>query len=97
MNSLEFIEKEIEHIKEFLSDSVNVIGKDTKDPDFWEERLRHLQQIKTILEAWEVVFDKTMGDDFRYEINIYKCDKDYEKFNKAFEMYNKKVLEVDND
>ena len=46
MNSLEFIDEEIEKIKEFLSDSVDVIGKNTKDPNFWERRLHYFQQIK---------------------------------------------------
>lgn len=58
MTSLEFIEKEIKNIKEFLSDSVNVIGKNTKDTNFWEQRLYHFQQIKAELEAWEVVKKK---------------------------------------
>lgn len=55
MNSLEFIEKEIANIREFLElDDVLCIQTD-KDYKFLYDRLKILQQIKTELEAWEVV------------------------------------------
>lgn len=45
------------------------------------------QQIKSELEAWYVVKDKTMGNNYYYEIIIYKSEKDdYKKFEKALEV-----------
>lgn len=100
MTSLEFVEKEIENIKEFLSDSVNVIGKNTKDSDFWEQRLHHLQQIKAELEAWEICkkhhhinkYDKKRFD-ITIWLNAENCDFEscasYEECLKV-----KKALEV---
>ena len=99
MNNLEWIEKEIKVYQDLKEERIMEI-EDTDDEfalsmvqkhiDYINVSLQTLQQIKTIIEAWEVVFNYTMGDDSRYEINIYKNDRGYEKFDKAFEMYNKK-------
>lgn len=107
MTSLEFIEKEIENIKEFLSDSVDVIGKNTKDSDFWEQRLNHLQQIKSELEAWEIVKNKSVDmlifmlyydnlEEYNNYIKSLEGECDYEKCLLTQEEANsiKKALEV---
>lgn len=85
MTNLEFIEKEIENIKEFLSDSVNVIGKNTKDPDFWEQRLQILQQIKTELKAWEVCkkFLTDLGKGYVLSVDSYYNEAEYQILEKA--------------
>ena len=73
MNSLEFINKEIENIKELLELDDVLCLKTDEDYKFWYDRLQTLQQIKTELEAWEVVKDK---------INIteyYDNEQDYEE------------------
>ena len=65
MNSLEFIDKEIAHIKRIIKTTQKMIDvftenkRDTTELQVHftvlEEHLNSLHQIKTILEAWEVV------------------------------------------
>ena len=52
MNSLEFIDEEIKRYKTV----VRITSGDKKS--YYKKAVNHLQQIKTILEAWEVVKNK---------------------------------------
>lgn len=53
--TIEFVEKEIENIKELLGlDDVLCLSTD-EDCKFWYNRLQALEQIKCELEAWEVM------------------------------------------
>ena len=86
MNSLEFIEKEIKNAKELLKrlEKLKVISnkyelqlnevleKDT------QEKLFYLQQIKSELEAWEVVKNKNV------KIGTVRTSPNYEVFNSLF-------------
>ena len=98
MNNLEFIEKEIEKLKEFLElDDVLCLQTD-EDYKFWYDRLKMFQQIKTILEAWEVVKPKIKFEDLG-EMQNGNMYRGY--FDDCFDEgeYNKteKALEVEND
>lgn len=57
MNSLEFIEKEIEFLKDMINMDLALVEDDFDLQEIRKKqnRLRHLQQIKAELEAWEVV------------------------------------------
>lgn len=89
--TIEFIEKEIEFSKEQIVKyenhllafpQVNVENR----LEEMKKDLQILEQIKIELEAWETTKENTMGDDFHYEINIYKSDKGYNKFKKGLEV-----------
>lgn len=54
-----------------------------------EAEIKQWKNIKTMLLAWQVAYDNTFGDDYRYEINIYKSDKNYALFDEAFKLTNK--------
>lgn len=98
MNSLEFIDKEIESIQRILNDEDSPFKKDNT---FWNNKLIHLNQIKAILEAWEVVkreLKLTVKEDkHKYEFVYYwliyhpyellEIEKqDYEIIKKALEV-----------
>lgn len=69
MNSLEFIEKEIKFLEDMINMDLALIEdeEDLKEIAKKQERLKHLQQIKTELEAWEVVkhsiYKRKMGEE----------------------------------
>lgn len=54
-----------------------------------EAEIQQWKNIKTMLLAWQVAYDNTFGDDYRYEINIYKLDKNYALFDEAFKLMDK--------
>ena len=85
MNSLKLINEEIEKLKAFLElDDVLCLQTD-EDYKFWNKRLQTFQQIKSELEALEVVkeelqiVDKTTNQYgeplYRYELNVIGQDK----------------------
>lgn len=101
MNSLEFIEKEIDVTKKQLVKYP--LSKEQSDPNYkhkeadiqyihnkyYTERLQTLQQIKSELEAWEIVKDNTIITDNRCRVDtieMYKGGKGYEIFKKALEV-----------
>lgn len=98
MNSLEFINREIESLQTEIEHLKNAIRLKSIYLDTFYEcergkecqaRLNVLEQIKVELEAWQIVKNKTMGNDYLYEIVIYKSEKDdYEKFERALEVTN---------
>ena len=73
MTSKEFIEKEIEKLKELLElDNVLCLSSDEHYKS-WDNSLKMFQQIKSELEAWEVVKDKI-------SITVYyDNEQDYEE------------------
>lgn len=54
-----------------------------------EAEIQQWKNIKAMLLAWQVAYDNTFGDDYRYEINIYKSDKNYALFDEAFKLMDK--------
>lgn len=54
--------------------------------------IQQWKEIKLMLEAWQVAYDNTFGDDYRYEINIYKSDKNYTLFDEAFKLTDKIMI-----
>jgi len=60
MTNLEFINKEIEKIKELLELEDVLCLKNDEDYKFWYDRLKMFQQIKSKLEAWEIVKNKNV-------------------------------------
>lgn len=54
-----------------------------------EAKIQQWKNIKTMLLAWQATYDNTFGDDYRYEINIYKSDKNYALFDEAFKLTDK--------
>lgn len=55
MSNLKFIEKEIEDLKSLLELDDVLCEITDNDYKYYTEQLQTLQQIKTILEAWEIV------------------------------------------
>lgn len=103
MTSLEFINKEITRLKRIIYVTQNNIAlytenkRDTTELQVkvivLEDRINSLHQIKTKLEAWEVV-KKNIGqnsNDSGYEMNII-FEFDEQNYNKL-----KKALEVKDD
>lgn len=96
MNSLEYIEKEIDTYNQLKERAILRIADEDDETELYKlqrhidtlnKRIPIFQQIKAELEAWYVVKDKTMGNDYYYEIIIYKSEKDdYKKFEKALEV-----------
>ena len=91
MTDLEWIEKEIEKLKAFIAFPQTTLAVR------YEKRLNHLQQIKTILEAWEVVkkhleyfpsdyWNGIPEDVIAMTSNINR--KDYPQIKKALEIEN---------
>ncbi len=58
MNSLEFINKEIENLKSLLELDDVLCELSDNDYKFCNDRLQTLEQIKSELEAWEVAKNK---------------------------------------
>ena len=86
--TIEFIEKEIEKLKEFLElDDVLCLSTD-EDYKFWYNRLKMFQQIKEELDAWEVVKKYLILDKEFHQIDLHlhhntKYKEDYLKLKKA--------------
>ena len=86
MNSLEFIDKEIEKIEQCL-----MINKTHSVLNY---KLKYFQQIKSELEAWEVckkhlILDKTFHQIDFIDIHLHhdtKYKEDYIKLKKALEV-----------
>lgn len=108
MISLEFIEKEIKNSKEFLDRAIRynlpICIKNEK------EKLHNLQQIKSVLEAWEVVKNKGVDmfifmlyynnlEEYNNYIKSLEGECDYEKLLLTQEEANsiKKALEVEDE
>lgn len=94
MNSLNFINKEIKATQKSYSAfdlDYMLFGKesDKKESERLLKKLKHLQQVKAELEAWEVV-KKNMGQNENengYEMNIiFYFDEDYQTLKKALEV-----------
>lgn len=98
MTSLEFINKEIQRINSIIRVTKNDITfmdenkRDTSELKIkvavLENHLNSLHQIKTELEAWEVVKKNIVIDitDSLYIIQIYKQDEECKIFEKALEV-----------
>lgn len=78
------IESAVKIVKEF--DGIAPVDSYKKLVEEHLKEIQTLEQIKIELEAWEITKENTMGDDFHYEINIYKSDKGYNKFKKGLEI-----------
>lgn len=57
-----------------------------------ETEIQQWKNIKTMLLAWQVAYNNTFGDNYRYEINIYKSDKNYTLFDEAFKLTDKIMI-----
>ena len=102
MSSKEFINKEIQRINNIIRVTKNDIAfitenkRDTSQLQVkvivLENHLNSLHQIKTILEAWEVVKKNIVIDitDSLYTIQIYKQDEECKTFEKALEVKDEK-------
>lgn len=77
MSSLEWIEKQIKYLEKMCSLNPTFITKD----------LEYLYQIKTELEAWEVVkeFITDIGKTYVLEIDDWYCKNEYQTIKKALE------------
>lgn len=91
MNSLEWINKQIEKYKCFYEED-----KDYKEiQEGWGKLIVRFQQIKTQLEAWEVIkkYVKEIsinGIVFEHIINVSHTKQNYEIIKKALEIENGK-------
>ena len=91
MTSLEFIEEQIEELKELLVVDVVLLSNkyDIDEIENKKERLKILEQIKTELEAWEVVkiYTDTSEDTVNTEYYFIKgMDSEFETIKKALEV-----------
>ena len=100
MNSLEFINKEIERFEKKISklreDQAFHLNYEHEDEaieiDFeieeYRDLLETLCQIKTKLEAWEVVktFLTNIGNEYVLSIDSYYNKQEYEKLKKVLEV-----------
>lgn len=82
MNNIEFIEKEIKelnfqinYIKSNMEKYIDFRTEGRIEVDMRQLKLKHLQQIKNILEAWQIVKNKSVD---LYDI---KTSQDTEEFN----------------
>lgn len=108
MNSLEFIEKEIKTTKKSYSAfdlDYMLFGResDKKESERLLKKLKHLQQIKTELEAWYILkfdLEHTENELGEHEIELRKfyTDADVEIHDTKEKYYTlKKALEVQDD
>lgn len=97
MNSLNFINKEIKAIQRSYSAfdlDYMLFGResDKKEYERLLKKLKHLQQVKVELEAWEVVKNKIYYDSSKEYIDLsliyLGCpnDKNYQKLKKALKV-----------
>ena len=98
--TIEFVEKDINSIKELLGPNDASYLKTDDDYKFWYNSLKMFQQIKAELEAWEVVKSYIVEEDNIVDIDIkaikVKCqlypkgesNGKYEKLKKALEIAN---------
>ena len=89
--TIEFIEKEIEKLKELLElDKILCLSPDDHYKS-WYDSLKMFQQIKSDLEAWEVVKKHLILDKEFHQIDLHlhhntKYKEDYLKLKKAMEV-----------
>ncbi len=101
MTSKEFIEKEVEKIKDLFKTDDDLCLRNNDGYDFWYNRLSMLKQIKAELEAWEIAKQKQV--DIFY-INVCKNAESYNKYktsirrltNDEFDKI-KKALEIEDE
>ena len=92
MTSLEWINAEIEKTKSYLGiaqcNEVMFGDENNEVYKMLKNQLTHLHQIKTILEAWEVVknFIIDMGKTYVLEIDDWYCKNEYQTIKKALEV-----------
>lgn len=98
--TIEFVEKEIENIEKLLELNDALCLRNDDDYNFWHNRLNMFQQIKTELEAWEVVKPNIVEENNIIDRDIkvikVKCqlypkggsNGKYEKLKKALELAN---------
>ena len=96
--TIEFVEKDIDSIKELLGIDDDLCLKTDDHYKFWYNSLKMFQQIKTELEAWEVVKSYIVEEDNIIDRDIkaikVKCqlypkgesNGKYEKLKKALEL-----------
>ena len=99
MNSLEFINEEIEKLKTILELDDVLCELSDNDHKFYNDKLQTLQQIKNELEAWEVVKPNIKYEEAENNEGIYMqyfLFLEVEEWKpEAFKI--KKALEVKND
>lgn len=111
MNSLEFIEKEIEHQKIIIKVNTSLLSQFNENDDVAqnvlkgkilvaENQLQTLHQIKSELKAWEVIKDKFHFEVYKRNDNDYllimKLGDEEECFGISKNEYNNlKALEVE--
>lgn len=96
--TIEFVEKEIENIKELLESDNALCLRNEDDYKFWYNRLNMFQQIKAELEAWEVVKPNIVEEDniidrdtkvIKVKCQLYpkgESNGKYEKLKKSMEV-----------
>lgn len=88
--TIEFVEKEIRNMKELLElDNILCLSPDDHY-ESWDNSLKMFQQIKSDLEAWEVVKKHLILDKEFHQIDLHlhhntKYKEDYLKLKKALE------------
>lgn len=88
MNSLEFIEKEISFYERVLEEHSKIESK-IKVLEEMKQSVKTLHQIKTKLEAWEVVKRYTVKSEDTIETGYYfikGLDSEFETIKKALEV-----------
>lgn len=91
MNSLEFIDLEIEKLKAILYLDDVVCELSDNDYKLCNDRIKKLQQIKAELEAWEICKRHLILDKEFHQIDLHlhhdtKYKEDYLKLKKALEV-----------
>lgn len=77
------------HYSDSFPIKTEMLKKIDKETIKIKAEIQQWKNIKTMLLAWQVAYDNTFGDDYRYEINIYKSDKNYTVFDEAFKLTDK--------
>lgn len=82
MNSLEFINSEIKFLEDMINMDLALVEDefDLQEISKKQEKLQTLQQIKTELEAWEVVKKDIILDTDSYDCDDMSCTFEYAKF-----------------
>lgn len=77
------------HYSDSFPIKTELLKKIDKETIKIKAEIQQWKNIKTMLLAWQATYDSTFGDDYRYEINIYKSDKNYAVFDEAFKLTDK--------